>query len=389
MFEAYREWNVRHARPLLGPLEHGNDRNVNRRLRVGYVSPDFRRHSARYFFEPLLARHSKAVVELFAYAEVARPDDVSDRLRGLVDHWCDTVGLNDEALAARIRADGIDILVDLAGHTKGNRLLVFARKPAPVQVSCWLGYAYTTGLEAIDYFMSDNALTPEGCDHLFSEKPVRMPVALVYRPPADLEPPGPLPAQRNGTVTFGSLSRSVRINHRVVKAWAAILARVPGSRLIINSSNFSSPELQRQYIEQFGALGVAPEGLEIGYDSPPWDIVRRIDIELDCFPHNSGTTLFESLYMGVPFISLKDRPSVGRMGAMILTGLGHEEWIAGTEAEYIDKAVAMAGDLPKLAKLHANLRPEMERSRLMDERGFAHDVEAAYRDMWRRWCQGA
>lgn len=386
VFDEYQQWNLQFARLLLQDFEYGNHRDVNRRLRIGYVSPDFRRHAARHFIEPLLARHDKATVEVFAYAEVARPDEDSERLRGYVDCWRGTVGLSDEELASQIRDDGIDILVDLAGHTQGNRLQVFARKPAPIQVS-WLGYAYTTGLEAIDYFLADRTLTPAGCEHLFSEKLVRLPVCLAYRPGV-VESAGSLPAHRLGHVTFGSLSRSVRINYRVVKAWAEILVRVPDSRLVVNSRTFVCPELRHQYVEQFGAFGIAADRLELGYDSPPWGVLQGIDIGLDCFPHSSGTTLFESLYMGVPFVSLKDRPSVGRMGAAILTGLGRTEWIAETEADYVDKAVALAADLNALAALRAGLREEMKISRLMDEAGFARSVEAAYRAMWQRWCDG-
>jgi len=387
VFEEYRQWNLRYAQPLLQVVAYDNSRDMNRRLRIGYVSPDFRRHAARHFIEPLLAGHDKAAVEVFAYAEVAQADDVSEQLRVYVDCWRGTAGLSDEELARQIRADGIDILVDLAGHTRGNRLLVFARKPAPIQVS-WLGYAYTTGLKAIDYFLGDSTLLPAGCEHLFSETLVRLPVCLTYRPPVGVELSGGLPALSKGYVTFGSLSRSVRINHRVVKVWAELLRRVPNSRLVINSGTFTCPEQRQQYIEQFAVHGIAAERLELGYDSPPWGVLQRIDIALDCFPHNSGTTLFESLHMGIPFVTLKDRPSVGRMGAAILSGLGRTEWVAETEEEYICKAEALAADLNALAVLRAGLREEMQASRLMDEAGFAWSVETAYRTMWRRWCEG-
>ncbi|MBU0799306.1 MAG: tetratricopeptide repeat protein, partial [Alphaproteobacteria bacterium] len=387
IFEAYRNWDIRYAARFSAAALHANDRMVGRRLKIGYVSPDFRRHAARHFIEPLLVRHDRSAVELFVYAEVPREDEISNQFRASVDHWCNSVGMSDDDLAARIRQDGIDILVDLAGHTRGNRLLVFARKPAPVQVS-WLGYAYTTGMRAIDYYLSDSALTPEGSDTLFAEKLVRLPVCLSYRPSAGLEPPAELPALSNGHVTFGSLSRSVRINDKVVALWAGILSKVPESRLVLNSQTFVCPELRQRYIDKFSALGIAAERLELGYTSPPWPVYRRIDIALDCFPHNSGTTLFEGLYMGLPFVTLQDRPSVGRVGSAILTGLGRTEWIAATPAEYVEKAVALAGDLGRLAGIRRGLRQEMERSRLMDEPAFARSVEAAYRRMWQGWCEG-
>ncbi|EKE67205.1 putative O-linked N-acetylglucosamine transferase, SPINDLY family protein, partial [Oceanibaculum indicum P24] len=387
IFESYRAWDRDYAAPLLPQGTHANDRTPGRRLRVGYVSPDFRRHAARHFIEPLLARHDRSKVELFAYAEVPKEDEISGQFRAYVDHWCNSVGMSDEDLAARIRQDGIDILVDLAGHTRGNRLLAFARKPAPVQVS-WLGYAYTTGIKVIDYFLSDPMLTPEGSDPLFAEKLVRLPVCLSYRPTEGLEAPAELPALANGYVTFGSLSRSVRINDKVVALWAEILSRVPDSRLVLNSQTFVCPELRQHYIGKFTALGVGAERLDLGYTSPPWPVYRQIDIALDCFPHNSGTTLFEGLHMGLPFVTLQDRPSVGRLGSAILAGLGRPEWIATTPADYVEKAVALASDFGRLAEIRRDLRQEMERSRLRDEAAFARSVEAAYDRMWQRWRDG-
>ena len=387
IFAEYRRWNERHARPLLCDVVHANNRDSGRRLRIGYVSPDLRGHSARHFIEPLLAHHDKTRFEVFAYAEVATEDAVSARLKSQVDHWRRTVGLSMVEMAALIRADGIDILVDLAGHTAGNRLQVFARKPAPVQASMF-GYGYTTGLDAIDYFLADREFAPPGCEAVFSEKLVRLPVSAAYRPAEDMGEPGPLPARQGGGITFGSLSRSVRVNHRVIRTWAALLKRLPDARLMINSRNFQDAGMQASMRDQFGAHGIAVERLILGYDTPPWDVLRKIDISLDCFPHNSGTTLYESLYLGVPYITLAERPSVGRIGSTILHALGHPEWIAATEEEYIDKAVALAADIDGLAQLRAGLRAQMLRAAIMDEPAFARSVESAYREMWRRWCEG-
>jgi len=385
IFAEYRRWNDSYARPLRGKSAHANSRGPLRRLRIGYVSPYLRLHSTRHFIEPLLAHHDKSRVEVFAYAEVPKEDAVSARFKGYVEQWRRTIGLNDDEVATLIRHDDIDILVDLAGHTTGNRLLVFARKPAPVQVS-WLGYGYTTGMDAMDYLMADAAFAPAGCESLFAEKIVRLPVFTAYRPAENMGETGALPALQAKGVTFGTLSRSVRINHRVIHAWAAILNRLPDARLVINSGNFRDAGMQARMREQFAARGIAAERLLIGYDSPPWDVLRRIDISLDCFPHNSGTTLFESLYLGVPLITLAERPSVGRLGSAILTALGHPEWIAMTEEEYEDKAVALATDIDRLVSLRAGLRDQMQRSALMDEPAFARSVEAAYREMWQKWC---
>jgi predicted O-linked N-acetylglucosamine transferase (SPINDLY family) len=293
--------------------------------------------------------------------------------------------MSDAALAARIRADGIDILVELAGHTAGNRLGVFARKPAPVSMS-WMGYGYTTGLKAIDYYLTDKASAPEGCEHLFSEQPWRLPGSYTaYRPATTTGEPSPLPALTRGYITLGTLTRGVRINHRTIRVWAAILQRLPTAHIVIDSSSFTDASVQQAAVDKFTAHGIEPERLHIGYHSPPWDVLRGIDIGLDCFPHNSGTTLFETLYMGLPFVTLAGRPSVGRIGSAILEGVGHPEWIARTEDEYVDKVVALAADLPALAHQRATLRQQMRDSRLMDEVGFARNVEQAYAQMFQRW----
>ncbi|MBK9574717.1 MAG: tetratricopeptide repeat protein, partial [Rhodoferax sp.] len=275
---------------------HLNDRNPARRLRLGYVSPDFKLHSCRHFLEPLLAQHDRQNFEVFAYAQLDYEDDVTARYKTYLDHWVGTRGLSDDALAERIRADGIDILVDVAGHTSGNRLGVFACKPAPVSVS-WLGYGYTTGLTAIDYYLCDAHSVPANAQHLFSETPWRLPVGWVYRASEGMGEVSPLPAFERGYVTFGTLTRRIRINHRTIAAWAAILKRVSNSRLVIDSSSFRHEYAQTLLQQQFAAHGIGPERLLLGCHTPPWDTLRGIDIGLDCFPHNSGTTLYESLYM--------------------------------------------------------------------------------------------
>jgi predicted O-linked N-acetylglucosamine transferase (SPINDLY family) len=197
----------------------------------------------------------------------------------------------------------------------------------------------------------------------------------------------PLPANERGHVTFGTLTRAIRINHRTIRVWAEILKQVPGARLVIDSSNFQDPAMQTSLAEKFATHGISRERLEIGFHSPPWELLRGMDIGLDCFPHNSGTTLFESMYLGVPFVTLAGRPSVGRLGCSLLQGLGHPEWIAWAEDEYIEIAVALAADLPRLAVLRAGLRQEMETGPLMDEPAFSRKVETAYQEMFAKWCE--
>jgi len=388
IFTAYREYDERFGLPHRGAWrDHRNDREPARRLKVGYVSPDFCLHSARHVVEPLLAHHDKSAVEVFAYAELRREDAVTARYRGYVDHWVTTVDLSDDALAERIRADHIDILVDLAGHTARNRLEVFARKPAPVSVS-WLGYGYTTGLTAVDYMLIDEAYAPAGSDALFSETLWRVPTPVyAYRPAEGMGEVSALPAAACGHVTFGTLTRAIRINHRTIRVWSQILQRVEGARLRFDSKSFQDAAMQAALAGKFAAHGIDRARLQFGYTSPPWDVVRGLDISLDCFPHSSGVTLFESLYLGVPFVSLADRPSVGRLGSSLLRGAGHPEWIAQTEEEYVEKAVALASDLPRLADLRAGLRAQIESSPLMDEAGFARKTEAAYRQMFANWAR--
>lgn len=390
IFSAYRRYDEERCQPLRGTWRsHLNSRQPGRRLKVGYVSPDFRSHSVRHFLEPLLARHDRNDFELYAFAELKREDQTSERYRGYVDHWIPTRRINDEQLVERIRAEEIDILVDVAGHTAGNRLGVFARKPAPISVS-WLGFGYTTGLTAIDYFLTDETCAPAGCDGLFSESPWRLATpAFVYRPATGMGEAGPLPALERKHVTFGTLTRAIRLNDRVIGIWSEILRRVPGSRLVIDAGNFRDIHLRKAFAARFAAHGIGQERLEIGCHSPPWGVLRGFDIGLDCFPHSSGTTLFETLYMGVPYVTLEGRPSAGRLGSSVLKGLGRREWIAQTEPEYVDIAVSLTENLHALAGIRAVLRAEMEAGALMDELGFARRVEAAYREMWVKWCNGS
>jgi len=388
VFSVYREYEQRWGLPLRRPQNsHENSRDTARRLRIGYVSPDFCEHTVGYFLLPAMSHHDKQSVEVFAYAEIMRDDAGTTRYRACVDHWIPTRGMTDDAMADRIRADHIDILVDLAGHTANNRLGVFARKPAPVSVS-WLGFGYTTGLSAIDYYLTDEVSAPPGSEPLFAEHPwrIRTP-AYVYRPPVQtMGPVGSLPALARGHITFGTLTRAVRINHRTIRVWAQILQRLPDARLRVDSKSYLDADMRSSLTAKFAEHGITSDRLDLGFNSPPWDVLRAMDIGLDCFPHNSGTTLFETLYMGLPYVTLADRPSVGRLGSSILHGIGHPEWIAKTEDEYVEIAVALASDLDALAALRSGLRSEMEASPLRDEVGFARKVENAYKEMFARWA---
>ncbi|MFD4839065.1 methyltransferase domain-containing protein [Achromobacter sp. NPDC058515] len=387
VFQAYRDYDTELCLEFRSAWKpHKNSRHPPRKLKVGYVSPDFRQHSGNYFIEPLFAHRDRAGFELTAYAELTHPDDTTERLKTYFDHWVPTVMLTDAQLAERIRADGIDILIDVAGHTADNRLGVFARKPAPVSLT-WLGFGYSTGLSAIDYIMTDAVMVPEGSEHLFSEDPWRLDTTnFVYRPNKTMGDYGPLPALANGFVTLGTLTRAIRMNDRTVRVWSEILRRLPQGRLVVDSNSYRDGPMRERLIARFEAQGIDRGRLMIGCHSPAWDVLRNMDIGLDCFPHNSGVTLVETLYMGVPYVTLADRPSVGRIGGSVLHGIGHPEWIAHTEEEYIQKVVALASDLPALARIRAGLRDEMHASPLMDEPAFARKFEGALTEMFKNWC---
>jgi protein O-GlcNAc transferase len=387
-FELHRDWARRHADGLPRHA-HANDRDPARRLRVGYVSPDFRNHACAFFLEPLLREHDRATVEVHAYAEVAQPDAVTARLRGLVDVWHDTVGLSDEALAARIHADGIDVLVDLAGHTAGGRLLAFARKPAPVQL-CWLGYPATTGLESMDWRLTDAVAEPSGpADHLYTERLFRLPHSLwCYQAPEHMRSEvSPLPAAARGYVTFGSLNSYTKVGPRVVELWAEVLHAVPGSR--IKLITVPDGEAQVELWARFEALGIPRSRVELhgrlgreAYIA----VFGDIDIALDPFPCNGGTTTCDSLWMGLPVVALRGGSFLSRAALSVLTAAGCAEWAADDAAAYVETCRALAADLPALAATRAGLRARVAASPLTDAPGFARDVEAAYRDMWRQWC---
>ncbi|MGE0222236.1 MAG: tetratricopeptide repeat protein, partial [Acetobacteraceae bacterium] len=390
IFAEYQRWNEQHARALAPRAERFElDLTPGRRLRVGYVSPDFRRHVAALFAEPLLAAHDRSRIELFCYADVAVEDEATGRFRALADHWRATSGMNDAALAETVRRDRIDVLVDLAGHTGSNRLLAFARRPAPVQIAYILGHGTTTGMSAMDAFLADEALVPHGADALFSERLVRLTrIPLVYQPPETMPAVAPLPALSAGHVTFGYFGRVERLNPRVIAVWSRILAAVPGARLVLNAAPFGEAAFRDLYVRRFAEHGIAAERLSLICTVPQsrtWAEYGAIDIALDPFPHNAGTTTIEALWLGVPVLSLLDRPTVGRFGASILGAVGLSDWVAPDDNAYVARAVAAASDLDALSCLRAGLRARFEASPLRDAAGLAREVEDAFQLLWHAW----
>jgi predicted O-linked N-acetylglucosamine transferase (SPINDLY family) len=389
---AHRDFAKRWESPLSAPIPpHANDRSPERRLRIGYVSSDFRQHSVGYFIEPVLAHHDHARFEIFCYANNLQEDEVTRRLKPHADHWHRIVGLPDEQAADRLRADRIDILVDLNGHTGHNRLLVFARKPAPVQVT-WLGYPNTTGLTAMDYRLTDAYADPPGTtEHLHSEKLVRLPECFsCYQPPHEAPAVAGLPAQERGYVTFGSFNNLAKISREVMTVWAQILRAVPGARLTLKNSGLDGSSAQQRVRQVFREAGVAPERLELlGHEQSPKAHLQRyhaIDIGLDPFPYNGATTTCEALWMGVPVITLAGRTHAGRVGVSQLSNLGLTELIARSPEEYVDIAVRWAADRERLSTLRQELRARLSASPLTDAPRFTGNLEQAYREMWRGWC---
>lgn len=355
-----------------------------RRLKVAYVSPDLRRHSLRHFISPIFRHHDRAKIEVHAYSLSGTADAEAAALRGLVDVWHDCQALDDDGLAGKTREDGIDVAVDLAGHTAGAKLKAFARRLAPVQVT-WLGYGGTTGVGAMDWYLGDAHMAPPGSDDAFTERVWRLDRApFAFDPPPDMPAVSPLPAQAKGHVTFGSFSRLVRINDAVIAAWAAILAQVPGSRLTLNALPFVDRTVREDFAARFARHGIADDRLDLVYTSPQpatWAAYGQIDIALDPFPHNGGVTTFEALWMGVPIVSMRARPPLGRYGDCLLSALRLDDLCVDTVEAYVARAVDATRDLPKLAALRNDLRPRMAASELCDGKGLAAALDAAYAAM--------
>jgi len=387
----HAEWNRRHAAPLAAHIQpHTNDRSPERPLRIGYVSPDFTVHPVGRFMLPLLENHDRAQFKIFCYSNVMEPDFMTDKIAALAaasGAYRRTNRMRHSRLAKLIRDDQIDILVDLTMHTDKNRLLVFARKPAPVQLT-YLAYAGTTGLPAIDYRFSDAYLDPPGIDEsVYAEKTLRLSTTYwCYQPMPDTPEVNALPALSAGHVTFGSLNSFSKVTEEVLQLWPRILAAVPNSRLLMICPVGRHRE---RVLAHFAAAGVSADRIEFHTAiarAKYFEFYHRVDIALDPFPYGGGTTTCDSLYMAVPVVTLRGSNAMTRAGASILSTLGLPELIASTPAEYQQIAATLAADLPRLADLRAGLRERMKKSPLMDAPAFARDIESQYRTIWRTWC---
>lgn len=383
LFAEHRRFGDRFAQAVAAPPP---DRAWPRRLRVGYVSPDFRSHVVATFMLPILARHDRASFEVFCYYLHPEADRITEGIIELADHWRDCARLPDAQVAARIREDRIDVLVDLAGHTNGNRLAVFALRPAPLQLS-YLGYPNTTGLPALDYRLTDARADPPGeADELHTERLIRLPRTFVcYRPGPGTEV-GPLPARANGFVTFGSLNNVLKLSPAFLACVAKVLQAVPGSRLLVKDRTFGLAANADAMRRRLAAHGIDGSRLLLRGWEPTAEghlgTYAAVDIALDSFPYNGTTTTCEALWMGVPVVTLLGERHAGRVGASLLQSVGLERLVAKSEEEYVRAAAGLAADLVGLAGLRAGMRELMRASPLMDEAGFVRDYEQALVTAW-------
>jgi protein O-GlcNAc transferase len=390
IYQEASAWSQQHAAPLRRSIRpHDNDRDPERPLRIGYVSADFRIHPVGFNFLPLALSHDQERYSIVCYSGARPPDAMTRRLRSLAREWRDTDQLSDAQLAELIRQDKIDILVDLGLHMGNSRLLVFARKPAPVQITalCSMG---TTGLPMIDYRISDQYSDPPGFnDAYYAEETVRLPDCyFCHEVPPESPPVNAVPATESGHVTFGSLNNFCKVTPEVLDLWGQILAAVPDSRLLLRCPSGTAQASVRNILHRWevaaGRIGFIDRRLA---RDEYLRLHHQMDIDLDPFPYSGHTTSLDALWMGVPLITLAGRTDVGRSGVFLLTNLNMQELIAQTRQEYVQKAVELAHDLPRLAAYRAVLRQRMLKSPLLDTPRFARNVEAACRQMWRKWCQ--
>ena len=384
-----RRWNHRYAKPLAVEIHPCNaDRSLNRRLRIGYVSPDFRDHVVGRNVLPVLTRHDRSRFQVFCYANVESPDALTNRFRYASHAWRYITGFSDADTAEMIRRDRIDILVDLALHMAHNRLLIFARKPAPVQMT-WAGYPGTTGMDTIDYRISDPHLDPPGADdsEFYAEKTLRLPHSFWCYDPLEIDlPANELPADEAGLITFGCLNNFCKLNLPALAIWSDLLRAIPSSRIRILAPEGSARQC---VIDALRAGGVDSARVAFHSPRPRVDYLRlyhQIDICLDTFPYNGHTTSLDALWMGVPLLTIAGDSPVARAGVSQLTNLGLTELIADSGEQFVKIGVNLAADQGRLRLLRQTLRQRLSASPVMDAARFTADLEAIYIEAWRRYC---
>ncbi len=389
LFAEARRWSQRHTDFIPRRSSHPNDPAPDRRLRIGYVSPDFRQHVVGYNLLPLLHEHDHDGFEIFCYATSPHRDSVTAEFESRADHWRDITDLADAEAAETIDRDGIDLLVDLTMHMARNRLPLFARRPAPVQISL-LASCSTSGLDTIDYRISDPYLDPPGANtDCYVERVFRLPhTAWCYQTGGPLPAVRPAPSATLGHVVFGCRNNFAKVSPPVLDLWIEVLRAVPNSRLLLQTPNGS---IRQNTFERFARNGVPAERIEFLSRAPWKEFIgsyHRMDVALDPFPYSGWITTCDALSMGVPVVTLSGSTLLGRGGKSILSNVGLPELIANTPEQYVEIAASLANDLPRRNELRSTLRDRLDRSPLRDAKGYARDMEAAYRTMWREWCAG-
>jgi protein O-GlcNAc transferase len=390
LYDEHVRWDRTYAQEMerqARPHEDSDAMGPPQRLRVGYVAYVLANHPLGRLLLPLMRGHDHAAFEIFCYCDVRGSDHVGDELKSSADVWRTTRGMTDAQVAEQIRADKIDILVDLVLHAGQHRLLAFARKPAPVQVS-YLAYCSTTGLTAMDYRLTDPYMDPPGRDDsVYSEQSLRLPHCFwCYSAPPEAPPVAQPPVRESGRVTFGCLNSYSKVSGLIFDTWSDLLARMPDSRLILHALEGSHRDRAGRRLAD---RGIEPNRLEFVAYQPPADYFaeyNRIDVALDPFPQCGGATTLDALWMGVPVVSLAGETAVSRAGLSILSNIGLPQLVVTTPRQYIEIALGLAADVPRLRELRSTMRQRMQSSPLMDARQFARDVEAAYRMMWHKWC---
>jgi len=387
--EERQRWDIAHAAPLMRTHQpHANTAEPHRRLRIGYVSGDFRIHSAAAVFGAMLVHFDHSRFEVFAYSNTQKEDFYTQMFSQQVSCWRKIVGLSDAAAAALIRADQIDILVDLSGHSSDNRLLVFARKPAPIQITAW-GYATSTGLKTMDVFFADPVVVPPEEKTLFTEEVRYLPNVVGYFNALPTPAINRLPALTSGHITFGSFNRLTKISESAFQVWAQVLSAIPDSRLVLKTGELGDAATRDRVAAYFTRAGINPQRI-VMLGKTSWEEHMKafglIDIALDPFPHGGGVTTLEGLMMGIPVVTLHWNTIVGRLSASILTTLGMIDWIATSPQQYVEIAVQKARDLTALQSLRASLRGQLITSPIGNSAIYVAAVEQEYRTLWQRWC---
>ncbi len=384
----HMDWAEIHAEPHLEKgRKHANSPDPERLLRIGYVSADFRLHALTMFIDPVFENFDRKCFRTYCYYNGRIVDEMTDSIRRRVDGFREVADLDDDALAESIRSDGIDILIDLSGHLRGNRLLVFARRPAPIQMT-YLAYPGTTGMSAMNFRITDRRCDPPGeHDHHYRETLLWLPDCLwCFSPPRGMPKVAPLPALTARGVTFASTNALVKVSEEMLETWSDILLKVPDSRLILVTV---PPRERSRILAVFENKNVDISRVTT-YERMPrenfWDMYSRIDILLDTFPCNGGTTTCEALWMGVPAVSLRGDVFQSRAGYSILSSIGLDDWVAMSRSDYVEKAARLASDRNSLAKLRKGLRLRMSESVLLDAAGFTRKIQHLYRAAWRDWC---